>query len=187
MRAIREAVSLLAAAVGLFIIWNITTTFWQLTRISRVSHYENVLNHRWHRSDLIEHFPESIPETAREVKFHFNAGYLQGGAAIELRVRLPADIIEEIDRTYRPRAKSVFDAAGDPVESNAKADPLPKLSFHTVPFEIDPTSGRFTPLPEGFETLLLWSPESVNLNHPRGAGITISHQRREVIYWAQDG
>ncbi len=187
MRAIGEALVMLVITVFMFMIFSVFLMNWQTLMISSASQYENVLEHRWHRSDLIEHFPKSIPTAAREVRFHFNAAFLQGGSSIELRARLPAEVIEGIERTYRPRAKGVFDAAGDPVGSDQEALLLPKLGFRTVPPQMSLDPPRATALPADFETLLLWSSEPVNLNHPHAGGISISRQRGEVVYWAEGG
>jgi len=53
--------SLLAATVIIFILFNIALMSWQLTPISAVSKFENVKRLRWHRNDLLEHFPEKFP------------------------------------------------------------------------------------------------------------------------------
>ena len=146
--------------------------------------YEIVLDHRWLDAGSIGHFPESIPSLAETVVFHYSGGFLQGGSDLELRVRLSTEAIEAIERSYRSQAIGVFDSAGEPTSNENAVTLLPKRHFYTLPLERE-WDRRTTPN-AGFETFLLQAPR-LNLNHPKGSGISIDRARNEVIYWAVDG
>lgn len=182
--------SLLAATVILFILFDIALMLWQLTPISAVSKYENVKRLRWHRKDLVEHFPETIPSGARDPRFYYRAGFLQGGASIELRLQLSAESVEEVYATYMLLAKSIFNGANKLPSGSNNPGILPKWRFFTFPPEQNETAGVPTLLPQDFENMLLssypYKSKPTDWNHGESSGIAISKERSEIIYWAED-
>lgn len=185
-----QILSLLAATVVLFILFDIALMFWQLTPISAVSKYENVKRLRWHRKDLVKHFPETIPSVARDPRFYYHAGFLQGGASIELRMQLPAESVEEVYATYVRQAKSIFDGARKLPSDSSNPNVLPKWRFFTFPPEQDETPNVPPLLPRDFEIMLLssypYKSNPTEWNHGESSGISISRERSEIIYWAED-
>ena len=180
----------LTALVVLFVLFEFALAFWQLAHITDVSKYENVKTLRWLRADLIEHFPDTIPATAQNPKLHYNGAFLQGGAAIELRLQMPAESVEEIYSTFIRQAKAVYRG----VEQHSRgADDLnrgPKWHFYTWPPQNNETQDAASPLPQDFEIILLSSKpyhsNPTDWNHGERAGVSISKKRNEIIYWAQD-
>jgi len=165
-------------------------TLWQLTPITDPSKYQNVITLRWHDQDLIEHFPEIIPAYAGNTRLYYRGGFLQGGSTIELRVRMPDNFIESVYQKYRPEAKATYNGAEKLEGGVNHPNKLPKWRFATFsPDEYD-TQGHPSLLPQDFEILLLQShPSKTNpgdWNHGQSSGISISRQRREIIYWAED-
>ncbi|MDZ7619717.1 MAG: hypothetical protein U1E05_22180, partial [Patescibacteria group bacterium] len=54
--------------------------------------------------ELVDHFPDAIPESATLKRFSHFPGFLQGGAYIQLRLGMPSGQIEELyDRFLRHR------------------------------------------------------------------------------------
>jgi len=190
MKKVAQIFSLLIATVILFILLDIALMMWQLTPVSAVSQYENVKSLRWHRKDLIEHFPETVPSRARDLKFYYRAGFLQGGASIELRLHMPAECVEDIYETYRAQAKSIFNGAEKLPSDAHNPNILPKWHFFTFPEDRNETSGVPPLLPQDFEILLLsshpYKPNPTDWNHGDSSGVSISKKRREIIYWAED-
>ena len=182
--------SFFATTVILFILFDIALMSWQLTTISAVSKYENVKRLRWYRQDLVEHFPETIPSKARYPKFYYRAGFLQGGASIELRLRMPAEFVEEVHATYLRQAKSIFNGAEKLPSGAIDPNKLPKGRFFTFPPDQNETPGVPPLLPQDFEILLLsshpYKSNSTDWNHGESSGISISKKRSEIIYWAED-
>ena len=122
-------------------------------------------------------------------RFYYAAGLLQGGSTIELRVQMPARDVEDVYATYRPQAKAVFNG-GDKLEQGIeKQDILPKWNFMTFTPDENETLGFHSLLPKDFEILLLtaqpYKSSPMDWNHGRSSGISVSRQRREVIYWAE--
>lgn len=190
MKKVVQIFGLLAAAVVVFILFDIALMMWQLTPISSVSKYENVKKLRWHREALVEHFPETISSRARNPKFYYRAGFLQGGASIELRLQMPAEFIEAARATYTPRAKFIFAGAENLPSGTNNPDILPKWRFFTIPPEQNETPGVPPLLPPDFEILLLssypYKSNPTDWNHGESSGISISKKRNEIIYWAED-
>lgn len=190
MKRIPQFFALLVTAVILFILFDIALMMWQLTPISAVSKYENVKNLRWHRKDLVEHFPETIPSRARAPRFYYRAGFLQGGSSIELRLQMPAEFVEEVYSTYTLQAKSIFNGAEKLPSGANNPNILPKWRFFTFPPDQNETTSVPPLLPQDFEILLLsshpYKSNPTDWNHGESSGISISKKRREIIYWAED-
>lgn len=190
MNKTAQVLGFLLGTVILFFVFNAALMMWQLTPIVAASKYQHVKTLRWHQQRLVEHFPEEIPPNARGARFYYRAGFLQGGSTIELRVQMPAEFVEQVWATYRPKAKSVFNGAEELDRGAGNPDMLPKWSFVTFPPDRGQTSGVPTILPEDFEILLLsshpYKSNPVSWNHGESSGISISLKRREVIYWAED-
>ena len=190
MKKVAQIFSLLIATVILFILFDISLMMWQLTPVSAVSKYENVKSLRWHRKDLVEHFPEKILSRARDPQFYYRAGFLQGGASIELRLYMPAEFVEDIYATYIARAKSIFNGAEKLPSGTHNPNILPKWHFFTFPTDQDEMPGVPPLLPQDFEILLLsshpYKSNPTDWNHGESSGISISKKRSEIIYWAED-
>ena len=180
----------LAALVVLFVLFESALVFWQLAHITDVSQYQNVKTLRWLREDLIEHFPETIPATAQNPVLHYNGGFLQGAAVIELRMQMPAESIEKMYSTYMRQAKAIYTGAEQLSRDADDLNRLPKWKFYTWPPQRYETQEAVLLLPQDFEIILLSSNPSqsnpTDWNHGESAGISISKKRNEIIYWAED-
>ena len=183
-KVFRFLVSLAALAV-LFVLFEFALVFWQLAHITDIAKYENVKTLRWLRQDLIQHFPETIPETAQNPKLHYNGGFMQGGAAIELRLKMPAESIEEIYSTYTRQARAIYKDVEALSRDADNLNTLPKSHFYTWPPQRNGTHDAAPLLPADFEIILL-SSKPIDWNHGESAGISISRKRNEIIYWAED-
>lgn len=190
MNKAAQILGLLAAALVLFFLFNMALMLWQLTPICAVSKYDNVMRLRWHRKDLVEHFPKTIPADAQNTKFHYHAGFLQGGAAIELRLKMPSDYVEDTYSTFMSRAKSIFHGDEQLFRGVNDPDILPKWHFYTFSREQNEARGLSPLLPEDFDIVLLashpYKSDPTDWNHGESSGISISRKRNEIIYWAED-
>lgn len=186
MKKVAHIFSLLIATVILFIVFDIALMLWQLTPISAVSQFENVKSLRWHRKNLVEYFPETIPSRARDPQFYYHAGFLQGGASIELRLHMPAECVEDIYETYMAQAQSIFKGAEKLPSGAHNPNILPKLHFFTFPADQNETPGVATLFPQDFEILLLsshpYKSNPTDWNHGKSSGISINKKRREILY-----
>jgi len=190
MKKILKFIGFLALIAIFFYIFDAVLMLWQLTPITTASKYNNVMTLRWHDQQLIEHFPEQIPSDAENTRFYYRAGFLQGGSTIELRVKVPAKHVEEVYTAYRPKAKIILNGAEKLDRGTSNPDMLPKWSFVTFPPNENEIPGTHTLLPKDFKILLLssepYKSNPTDWNHGKATGISISRQRREIIYWAED-
>ena len=186
-QSIRRGASIVGLSIALFFVFNWTLMFWQLNPITVPDKYELVVRHRWLNATMIEHFPAQLPVNAQDVRLYYIAGFLQGGARLELRMRLPLDTVDEIASQYRSDAIAHFDASGEPVEADTDLSSSPKFHFSTVALPELEASDRGSILPGDYEIFLLYARMPVDMNHPHIAGLAFSRTRSEVIYWAEDG
>jgi hypothetical protein len=190
MKKFLKLFGFLVAIVIFFYIFDAALMLWQLTPITTASKYNNVMTLRWHDQSLIEHFPGKIPSDAKNTRFYYRAGFLQGGSSIELRVKMPTNFVEEVLATYKQKAKAVFNGAEKLDRGTSNPDMLPKWSFITYPPDENETPGTYSLLPKDFKILLLssepYKSNPTDWNHGKATGISISRQRREIIYWAED-
>ena len=185
MKKILGILSFIVRIFFIFILFYYALIMWQLTAITSVSKYGNVINLRWLRPDLIGHFPDRVPLDAQEKRFYYRAGFLQGGSSIELKIRMPEEFVREVRATYISQAKSVFNGAENLKRGSDGPDVPPKWNFFTFSSDRNETTVESQHLPQDFEILLL-SPYPSNLNHGETSGIGISQKRGEIIYWAED-
>jgi len=138
----------LGGMIILFIVFDALLMAWQLTPITAVSKYRHVKGLRWHRQDLVGHFPEKIPPDAKNAVFYYRAGFLQGGSSIELRVHMPEEFVEEVCSTYEPQAKFIFRGAERTEKEPDDPDGPPKATFFTFPLDQHETPREGILLPQ---------------------------------------
>jgi len=147
--------------------------------------YKPILKFRWENRSLVEHFPSEIPEEAKNVKFYYRAGMMQGGTTIELRMQMPHKEFDAIIQQHRTVAMLILDHFGKPIETSPETKDSYELSLHfyTVSREEFGDEYHEGPLPSGYIIFLLHL--KGNWNHGKEAGIAVNQTRREIIYWAE--
>jgi hypothetical protein len=137
----------------------------------------------WDRG-LVGHFPTAIPADASLKKFSHFPAFLQGGAHIQLRLRLPPEHIRQLyTRFATQRTKSFF--GGDINRHMNEKEGMPTTFFSTG----DTDDHSF---PTDYEVMIFDSvlpeserPPGFGWNHGRSHGVAISTNRNEIIYWAE--
>jgi hypothetical protein len=130
---------------------------------------------------LVDHFPAGIPADASLKKFSHFPGFLQGGAHIQLRLRLPAEHIRKLYNEFvAQRTKSFF--GGDSNRHMNEKEGMPTTFFMTG--DADES------FPDDYEIMIFDrvlpdSERPPNWNHGRSHGVVISTNRNEIIYWAE--
>ena len=172
--------------VGFTILVNLGAAAWEAatTSVDDVARYEAVLGDLGHPNErLVAHFPVHIPENATQVMFYYLPAFLQGGANLQLRCKLPSSEVDSVLQRYLATAQQVQNSRGDVIEAKGDYHPLPTPSFRN-----EDDSG-FAPLPEGFLVLVLdakpYRTDPVDWNHGYSYGVAVSTERQEVIYWAE--
>ena len=162
---------------------------WQLEPVTDPSDYEHVLAKRWHESRLVSHFPRRLPDGANSVQFHFRPGFMQGKPSIELRYRASHEHIVQLAERHRPAAKLIVRGDEALSDSNRDSDSLPRRHFVTVARGEIPQGRATALLPPGFDIMVLYPRAAVmgveGSHHGESAGMAVSMQRDEVIFWAE--
>jgi hypothetical protein len=150
--------------------------------------YKPILKYRWESRFLVEHFPTEIPDEAKDIKFYYRAGFMQGGTTIELRMQMPQREFDAIAQKHRVQAKLILDHLGNDsdTKSENKVYFAPILNFYTVSREELTDDYKIGPLPVGYEIFFLHIKEYKQYwNHGKTAGIAVSQLKNEIIYWAE--
>lgn len=124
--------------------------------------------------DLVGHFPAEIPQDAAVKKFSHFPGFLQGGAHIQLLLRLPPGKIRELYDQFAKQRTVSF-------KGNEKGS-MPATHFYTSNNDDD-----FL-FPNYFEIMVFDKipPESQRYpNHGKSHGVAISTDSNEIVYWAE--
>ena len=149
--------------------------------------YQPILKYRWETKNIVEHFPAEIPDEAKNIKFYYRAGLMQGGTTIELRMQIPEREFDSIVQKHRAMAKLILDHLGkdNVTKSQERVYFAPPLMFYTVPKAELTDEYQIGPLPVGYEIFLLHLKKNKSYwNHGKTAGIAVDQARKEIIYWA---
>ena len=182
-----EQIAYTSAGTFVFLILlNVALMMWQLTPIADVTQYENVINLRWLRPDLIQHFPKTIPSDAKNQAFFYRAGFWQGGASIELKLQMPAQFIEETSAAYRSKTNSRVIDSGDSINETNTTRELPYESRITKSKKPDESLDAS----EKSETFIIserpYRTDPISWNHGERAGLYIDRRHNQITYWAED-
>ena len=144
--------------------------------------YPSLLD-QWKPSGLVEHFPVQIPATATRGWFSAAPGFLQGGAHMQLRLRLPPAEVLTLEQQAAQSAKRIYPGGGNFLThvNRDRANGLATTHFHTAgPNQ----SGEF---PSHYTLYVLHTRTTgASWNHGETTGIAISQLAKEVIYWVED-
>jgi hypothetical protein len=130
---------------------------------------------------FMQHFPETIPIDATEVKFHYHPSFMQGGTVIQLQLQLSKNHIDKLTDEYSQKATLIL-RGGNVVKdaSDGQSIPNPQIwvKEDSKDFE-NRFSTYFLHLEPLGEENFLW-------NHGITYGAMINQEQRVVIYWAEE-
>ncbi len=173
----RGAKLVVKAAAAFVVLWAVLAALfaWQLRTVRDVTRYPELRND-WN-PELVGHFPEAIPAGAVGTSLSMFPGFLQGGAHLQLRVELPGPEVEREEVRVAQAAVHVH----RPGETEERGASIPLPPFYTG--ADDPGAG----FPDDFVLYFVVAHpgESSPWNHGRTAGIAVSRQRSELVYWAE--
>ncbi|NET40272.1 MAG: hypothetical protein F6K19_51470 [Cyanothece sp. SIO1E1] len=131
---------------------------------------------------LISHFPTETPDVSSDPVFSFSPGALQGGAWIQLRVKMDPSDIQELNRKLENETKHKYQGGSFFTHYNLDEDNnLPTASYHTRRKDNDARE-----FPQHFTLYVLHADDSGDeWNHGETCGIAVSRETNEVIYWAE--
>jgi hypothetical protein len=173
----------LALVAVLAIAWMAYSFNKALKPIKSIDQYQDVLAD-WKGSGLIDHFPNSVPAEARNVKFSSFPGFLQGGGHVQLRVELPEAEVKSLYEHATKIAKQHQDGGSSVTLINEREDGLSSTSPHTLAegtYEFSDDYRIFIFHAEPYR-----KGSGHDWNHGESAGMVVSLQRNEVLYYAEN-
>jgi hypothetical protein len=152
-----------------------------LEPIESVDQYHEVLAD-WKASGLVDHFPGSLPASARNVKFSAFPGFLQGGGHVQLRMELPEEEVKSLFDHATKTARQHHDGGNSLTLVNERDDGL----WSTYPYTLAKGTYEF---PSDY-TIFIFDAEDhgngYDWNHGESKGVVVSLQRNEVLYYAEN-
>ena len=181
-RIVKSAIQVLLLTAGIYLLVS-GYLAWNLRTITDVDDYPDVLE-QW-KPELVRHFPRQVPGRSGNARFSFFPGFLQGGAHIQLRLSASPEAVEKQISACSEKAIRVVDLlAGEDEPLDAEsADAVPYPPFHTH-------SGLETlRFPPRFSLYYLVARPGKTVgfpwNHGTTAGLAVSRQPAELVYWAE--
>ena len=140
------------------------------TSTTDIDRYERVLRLTGYPEGfLTKHFPDEIPADARDIVFHYNPAFLQGGEEIRLQYKTNQELINDYVSIFSTNSKWV----GKPGDSEAGRQGI-------ITGVID--------LSEDFTIYLIdsepYKPD--NWNHGKLSLVAISEESSTIIFYADD-
>jgi hypothetical protein len=155
----------------------------QLRTINDVDSYADIVQ-TWEQP-LVAHFPNPASLELKKTRFSYFPGFLQGGAHIQLRRALQPEQILEKERKLSQQAILIMRAnERDKDQARLNDDEPPPLpAFHVKGDEAvhefpDNFTLYYLVAQPGTTTGFLW-------NHGRTAGVAVSMEPPEIVYWAE--
>ena len=118
------------------------------------------------------------------VKFSFSPRFHQGGAHIQLCLRIPEEQIQAKMKEYEKNATKVFVGGNTNVHMNEK-EGMPSTFFYT-------SNDDKQSFPDDYKVIIFDKlfpeaerPEGFYWNHGESHGVAISQKRSEIVYWAE--
>ena len=146
--------------------------------ITDLREYQKILE-AWSKAGITKEFPSAVPASALKVRMSCLAPFLQGGGHFQLRLKLPPEEIDAIDKKYSSSAIQVY--RGKTINERYN-QPIPSPSDFTN----GKSDGHFHP---SFNLYILMALDQGGKdyawNHGKSYGIAVSRERSEVIYWCE--
>ncbi len=148
------------------------------------------------KSEIILHFPKTLKKEQKILGFSYLPGFLQGGAHIQLRLKVSEEDLNKLYEKYNKiKTKSFY--GGTSSEHINRRDGMPTTSFYTNNNTETTKNLTFAEeiekltFPEDYEIMIfdeiIRKEESSGgfWNHGKSHGVVISKKRNEIIYFAQ--
>jgi hypothetical protein len=176
----------IAAMIALGIWWNIDFNN-ALKPVTDIAQYPTILHKSWQDSPLVQHFPQTIPAAAQNVKIYYQPGFLQGGSVLQLQMTLPPAKIAEIQTQLRKVAqrKYIPGANDNSPTQETTADGKMSISFEYKFYLGQAGTQNF---PQSYEILVLSDTRGAptyNWKHSQMHGVAIDTATSEIVYWAE--
>ena len=147
----------------------VTTDTGKYKRVLKVTDYPN--------SSLTKHFPDKIPDNAKNIVFRYNPAFLQGGENFELKFETDSYSIKNYINKFSKNAKWI----GKSNDSKAEENGIFSGIFGNLGL-------GYGNLPEDYTIYLIDSKpyRPGDWNHGKLSLAAISKQKNEIIFYAEN-
>ena len=142
--------------------------------VTDLTQYQDILRNRWQSQARIDHFPDPLPSEATEIRLAYFPGFLSTDKHLQVRMKLPAEKIEQLYRQFSGKAVRKFKGGNWNDHAN-QVDGVGTTFFYTG----DAEDRRF---PESYELLVL---QSQGETSGVSSGVAIDREAHEIVYWAE--
>lgn len=147
---------------------------------TRLSRYESVLA-QWAPTGLVGHFPTSIDVEAENAEMNFFPGAGQGDPWFQVGFKTDPASLQEIETELKQAATAYMRQSIHEEYIDEEGNKLIRKFYCFLPEFVD--SGG---LPEDFILYVVHAKDrGGNWFHGEMAGAAISHERSQIIYWAE--
>lgn len=151
-------------------------------KITDISRYQEIRNQLWSNKSQIQHFPNDVPKSSREISLVYSQGYLKGGNFLQLRVKEPLEKIKNLQTNYRKQAKYKFQG-GDTNDHINRKNGVPTTYFYT-----SGTDDYY--FPATYEILVLNASDKGGPGNKwvkgSSSGVAIDADASEIVYWVEE-
>ncbi|PAX59855.1 hypothetical protein [Brunnivagina elsteri] len=154
----------------------------ETTIVKDSSKYSEIRYKVWLNPTLVNHFPESIPKDATNVRLVYVPASAQGGSAFQVKFKQPQEKIKSAIAKYNQVAKYKY-KGGDTNDHSNQANGIPTTFFYTSD---DADNGTFPP---DYNVLVLGAEDKgqkeFKWNHGNSYGVAISRLDSTIVYWVE--
>lgn len=185
---IRIAVNIISSLIlACYILFLYVMNFWipVIYGIRNIEKYPSILKNNW-RKDLVEHFPRKISVDAKDIRFFYRMGFMQGGSCIQLYYSTSPEKINELYERFSKMKTRSFQGGGKYEHINQGGMPTTNFYFENT------VDHKF---PDDYELMIFdWVPSEkekkrrnlqISFNHGKSHGVAISKKRNKILYWAE--
>lgn len=167
---------IIVLSIAMFIAFIFISIDAATTETTDIAKYERVMKHRGYPENLlISHFPEKIPDNARNIVFRYNPAFGMGGENFNLKFETDSESINNYIHHFSQVAKWIGKADASEAEENGILSGI----FSGIGYE---------ELPEDFTIYLIDSRSDgpVKWNHGMLSLVAISKEKNEIIFIAEN-
>ncbi|MEM8805491.1 MAG: hypothetical protein AAGF01_05645 [Cyanobacteria bacterium P01_G01_bin.38] len=127
----------------------------------------------------VNHFPETIPPEATDVKFYYRPGALQGPSSIQVWMQLPREMWSRLKAEYETVAQYRYteeDRNSNAFSSEEEAAAISHVSSFL-------TSDEHLSFPDSYEILIFGFQDNADLDLVICYGVALNADPPEIVYW----
>jgi hypothetical protein len=149
--------------------------------VNDTSRYAAIRNELMATGYQVKHFPNTIPNSSKDVHIAYSPAFSQGGSFFQLRLKQSPEKIKQLLSQYKSVAKHQY-RGGNTNDHANQPNGVPTTFFYTGETSTDA-------FPPGYEILVLDAQDKgtpgFKWNHGNSYGVAIDSSTSEIVYWSE--